>query len=546
MEKHSCFTVQGKPFYSIGIQAHNSNSSTREYLSYIWNAAKMLEANTAAVPVTWEMFEPEEGCFREEIVTEIIRQAREEHLKLIILWFGTWKNGTMEYTPVWVKRDWERFPRVELKGGRKVHNLTPHCRENLAADQTAFCHLMKVIKQFDEVENTVIAVQIENEAGFLSATRRDFSIWGQSDYKEQVPKLLLKYCRQHKVSRLADYWRKAGCKEKGNWSEVFGPAGAELLTAWAIASYIDRIAQAGRDVYNIFLYTNAWINQGRGIAGVDWPAGTSLPGNLDVYYAVCTHLDTIAPDIYLPEVTQYLRTLETYAKAQEGFPLYVPESARTWFNSGMMFEGIGTFGAIGYHVFGGESLLTDNQKELTEQGESMRHSFHMLRSLEAVLPEYLGTDRIHAIHRRGEEVSALITGLMGGWRAFVSFTGTLDGYYRMDFLHKDACEEEISGNTGEPSRGILLQESEEVFYIVGHKFRIFFLQEDEEDGSVDAMTASRATFPTNGEYLSVTEGHFTPDGTYIPEVWRTGDESRHGTYAQWDCNVVRIQLQRIK
>lgn len=546
MNRHSCFTVKGKPFYSIGIQAHNSNSSTMEYLAYVWNAANMLEANTAAVPVTWEMFEPEEGRFREDLVTEIIRQAREEELKLVILWFGTWKNGTMEYTPSWVKSDWERFPRVELKDGRKVHNLTPHCPDNRVADQKAFCRLLKVIKEYDEAENTVIAVQIENEAGYLSATRRDFSAWGQQAFEEPVPETLLEYCRQKKDCQLASYWKKAGKKEKGNWRQVFGTAGAELMSAWAIASYIDTLAQAGREIYDIFLYTNAWINQARGIAGVDWPAGTSLPGNLDVYYAVCTHLDTIAPDIYVPEVTRYLSILETYSRPQEGFPLYVPESARTLFNSGMMFEGIGTFGAIGYHVFGGESLLTDSQDGLTEQGESMRHSFHMLRSVEAVLPEYLGTDRLHGIHRRGEEMSSLITGLMGGWRAYVSFHGTLDGYYRMDFRHKEACETEISGNAGEPCRGLLLQESEDVFYIVGHKFRIFFLQEDDEDGSVDAMTASCATFPTNGEYLSVTEGHFTPEGIYMPDAWRTGDESRHGTYAQWDCDVIRVQLQRVK
>lgn len=545
MGKHKTFMVQGKPFYSVGIQAHNSNSSTQSYLKYIWNAATMLEANTAAVPIPWEKFEPEEGVFKDSFVKEIIRQARERELKLVLLWFGTWKNGTMEYTPGWVKKDWVRFPRVELKDGKRTHNLSPHCPYNLKADQKAFCHLMEVVREYDQEENTVIAVQIENEAGLLSATRRDFSSWGEEAFQSRVPKELLEYCEAHEDCEMAEVWKKQGKKKNGTWKEVFGNAGGEWVTAWAVASYIDQIAEAGRKIYDIFLYTNAWLSGGRGIAGVDWPSGTSLQWNLDIYYAVCKNLDTIAPDIYLPEVTQYRDALKRYSNADQGFPLYVPESARTWFNSGMMLEGVGEFGAIGYHVFGGESLLTDTQDALNEEGQSMMHSFHMLREAEAILPDYIGTDRLHAIHRRGAENFCLIRGLMGGWRAYVSFQGTLDSYYRMDFMHKEACQEEITGNPGEPCRGLLIQESENVFYVVGHKFRIFFLQEEADDGSVDAAKASPMIFSHNIEYLSVTEGHFEEDGTYEADAYRTGDEARHGTYAQWDSNVLRIELQKI-
>ena len=93
---------------------------------------------------------------------------------------------------------------------------------------------------------------------------------------------------------------------------------------------------------------------------------------------------------------------------------------------------------------------------------------------------------------------------------------------------------------------ILEHESRQVFYVVGHKFRIFFLREPEADGYVDAMTAASATCPTNAEYLSVTEGHFEADGTYTADVCRTGDEARHGAYAQWDSNVLRIELLEIE
>lgn len=546
MNNKKCFMVQGKPFYSLGIQAHNSSSSTPGYLKHAWKAAKMVEANTVAVPVPWEKFEPEEGAFRDEFITDIIQEAREQELKLTLLWFGTWKNGTMEYVPGWVKKNPDRFLRVELKDGKKTHNLSPHCPENLEADKRAYCHLMKTVRDFDKDENTVIGIQIENEPGLLSATRRDFSPWGEKAFSSEVPADLVEYCVKHPSCIMSQEWKKNGEKKSGTWSEVFGAMGGEWVTAWAVASYIDQIAQAGKQVYDIFMYTNAWLNEGRGIAGIDWPSGTPLLRNLDIYYAACTHLDTIAPDIYLQEVTKYLDVLNAYTDSADRYPLYVPEFSRSMFHSGMMFEGIGDYGAIGYHVFGGESLLTDQQDALTEEeGVSMMHSFHMLHNLLPVLPDYIGSERIHGIHRRGIEPSALIRGLAGGWRAFISFQGTMDRFYRMDFAHKEACMEETLGNQGEPCRGLLLQESENVFYVVGHKFRIFFLQEDLPDGSVDASTAASETFSTNAEYLSITEGHFDETGTYIPDLFRTGDENRHGIYAQWDTNVLRIELMKI-
>ncbi len=543
MKRKTCFTVKGKPFYSLGIQTHNSSSSTPGYLEYSWNAAKKIEANTVAVPVSWELFEPCEGKFQESFVMDIIQGARKNDLKLILLWFGTWKNGTMEYVPAWVKKDKDRFPRVQCKDGSITHNLSPHCQRNLEADKRAFCNFLRTVKAFDQEENTVIGIQIQNEAGLHSATRRDFSEFGEKAFHENVPEELLRYCDENPDCLPAKVRQKNGAKQTGNWTEVFGNAGGEWVTTWAVASYINELAKAGKEIYDSFFYTNAWLNEGRGLAGVDWPSGTPRQSNLDIYYAACTHLDNVAPDIYVQEVTCYLDILKAYSHPEKDYPLYVPESSRSMFNSGMMFEGIGDYASIGYHVFGGESLLTDDQKELNEEeGISMKHSFHMIRNVVPVLPHYTGTNRIHGIHRRGIEPSTLIRGLMGGWRAYVSYEGTLDQFYRMDFLHKKACMEETNGNGGEPCRGLLLQESENVFYIVGHKFRIFFLQEDNIDGSLDPATISEKNFSTNAEYLQITEGHFDENGTYIADVLRTGDETRHGVYTQWDNNVLRVEL----
>ena len=99
MERQAFFTAQGKPFYSIGIQSHNSSSYMPEQLRETFHAAQLLEVNTVAVPVPWERYEPEEGCFNDAFISRILSLAREYLLHLVLLWFGTWKNGTMEYTP---------------------------------------------------------------------------------------------------------------------------------------------------------------------------------------------------------------------------------------------------------------------------------------------------------------------------------------------------------------------------------------------------------------------------------------------------------------
>ena len=139
MQRKRFFTVKGEPFFSIGVQAHNSDNSTPGFLKYTCNAAKMLEANTVAVPVPWELYEKEEGSFDNELVKNLIDTCRENDLRLVILWFGTWKNGQMEYAPAWVKRDTARFARALLSDGKMTLNLSPFCPANFDADCRAFC-----------------------------------------------------------------------------------------------------------------------------------------------------------------------------------------------------------------------------------------------------------------------------------------------------------------------------------------------------------------------------------------------------------------------
>jgi hypothetical protein len=102
--------------------------------------------------------------------------------------------------------------------------------------------------------------------------------------------------------RVGTYWKKNGCRESGSWAEVFGYFGAELCYAWGVATYIDDIAFAGKQIYDIFMYVNVWTDRnaakGFSMAGLDYPAGGAVSKVLPAWYAAAPHLDAICPDIH--------------------------------------------------------------------------------------------------------------------------------------------------------------------------------------------------------------------------------------------------------
>ena len=161
--------------------------------------------------------------------------------------------------------------------------------------------MVRIVKEYDEQVGTVIAIQVENECGMMVASMRDFSEKGNEAFYGPVPEAVIEAARKD-TDRVGDFWKKQGQREAGNWSEVFGYFGAELCNAWAIASYIDEIAAAGKSIYDIFMYTNAWTDKntekGFSMAGLDYPAGGPVSKVLPVWYAACPHLDALSPDMY--------------------------------------------------------------------------------------------------------------------------------------------------------------------------------------------------------------------------------------------------------
>ncbi len=103
------FLVDGKPFIMLGGQVGNF-SAYPDLMERAWPTFAAMSANTVEYPVYWNVIEPVEGQFDFAAFDTILRGARAHNLRVILLWFGTWKNGAMDWTPNWVKSDPARFP----------------------------------------------------------------------------------------------------------------------------------------------------------------------------------------------------------------------------------------------------------------------------------------------------------------------------------------------------------------------------------------------------------------------------------------------------
>ena len=162
--------VDGKPFLILGGELGNSSASNREWLAPRWAKLKAMHLNTVLAPVSWELIEPAEGKFDFATVDWLIADARAHDMRLVLLWFGAWKNSMSTYVPSWVKRDAKRFPRALDAKGVPQEILSAFAPATRDADARAFAALMAHLRATDD-RHTVIMVQVENEIGFLPDAR---------------------------------------------------------------------------------------------------------------------------------------------------------------------------------------------------------------------------------------------------------------------------------------------------------------------------------------------------------------------------------------
>jgi beta-galactosidase GanA len=330
---HSALIVDGTPYLMLGAQMNNS-SAWSSTMPAVWSAMETLGVNTVEAPIYWEQLEPMEGKFDYSSVDMLLEQARAHKVRLVLLWFGTWKNGSHGYSPEWVKLDQKRFPLATDANGKQAFSLSPFGEQTLAEDKKAFVALMSYLKAVD-AQHTVILVQVENEPG-MWGNSRDHSAIAEKLFAQSVPAVVLDATGKHGTH--------------GNWKEVFGEDADGYFYSWAIAKYINEVAVAGKQVYPLPMYVNSALRDPleKGPVG-SFESGAPVYDALPIWHAIAPAVDLIAPDIYMPEYQKYMAVIRQYALPWN--PLLIPETGNSTEYARYFFAALGA-GAMGWAPFG--------------------------------------------------------------------------------------------------------------------------------------------------------------------------------------------------
>ncbi len=517
--------VDGKPFLILSGELTNNAATALEPMETIWPKLVASNLNAVLIGVSWAQFEPEEGKFNYSLVDGVIAKARENHLHIVFLWFGCWKNGTSSYPPYWVKKDYLRFPRIQIGEGKTVSvsgpvellsTLSDATRD---ADARAFTALMRHIKEVDGTQHTVVMMQVENEVGVLRDTR-DRSPVANRAFAGQVPAELMNYLQSHKDTLIPEFrevWAANGYKKSGTWEEVFGPgkpatleipiqttvsllgplehknswqhlhwASDEIFMAWNYARFLERVVQAGKAAYDIPMYVNAWLQQPNHAWPGTYPSGGPLPQVHDIWRAGAPDIDILAPDLYL----EYFDDLCARFK-RNGNPLFIPETSTNPANAIMA---VGKYDTIGFSPFG-----IDGNRPIPPDLATV---YGLLDQMSPMILAHRGTDSITAARlNQGDSPKEV---KLGNYTLTLTYTGR-SSHIAPQPKGQVAAPPQFSAaaTASEPpleAAAILIATGPDEYYFVGGGMRIDFTPNTQGPQNVGLGDVQQGNF-VNGEWV---------------------------------------------
>ena len=509
--------VNSQPMLIIGGELGNSSASSADYMAPHWPRLQQMHLNTVLAPVSWELIEPVQGRFDWGSVDSMLAAARARQLKLVLLWFGAWKNSMSTYVPAWVKRDQARFPRAALPNGQGLDILSAFATATRDADKQAFCALLAHLAKVDGRNETVVMLQVENEIGMLPVAR-DYGAAANEAFHEPVPDALLRALAQparFAGTEVGKSWDAHGKQTTGNWDTVFGEsdATAELFTAWYYARYVETLVQAGKAVYPIPMYVNAALNRPLKAPG-EYPSGGPLPHLLDVWKVAAPSLDLLAPDIYFANFTDLA---SRYQRTDN--PLFIPEANRADRSEvpANAFYAFGKLDAIGFGPFAIESVDTAQPNPLAE-------GYRVLQQLSPAILAAQGSGKMSAFRPRvledGTVIDTPVTESIGSYRFTVSFV--------------DTQTPKASQNTASHG-GIIIQVGPEDYLIAGQGIIVTFAP----GGAGSAVAGIDSAW----------EGSFNSQGTWVAGRLLNGDQThqgRHVRLAPGEFQIQRVRLYRYR
>ncbi|PTX91664.1 DUF5597 domain-containing protein [Opitutus sp. ER46] len=507
--------VDGHPFLIRGGEINNSSATNPAFLAPTWSRYEAMNLNTLLVPVYWDLIEPEEGRFDFATVDQVLAQAREHRMRLVLLWFGSWKNSMSCYAPAWVKKDVKRFPRAEDLRGDRQEILTPFSEENLKVDARAFAQLMQHLRQVDGTQHTVIMIQVENEIGMIP-TARDHCAAANAAFARAVPTELMDYLAanlEHLAAPVKAVWQGAGAKRAGTWTEVFGASAAaeEIFMAWHFARFTDAVAVAGKQAYTLPMFVNAALIRPGHQPG-QYPSAGPLPHLFDVWRAAAPSIDFLSPDIYMQGFMDWARRYR-----QAGNPLFIPEAMRSPEAAVNALYAYGAHDAMGFSPFGIDSVGQP-------AADTLKASFGLIAQLEPVILAYQGKGAMAGLLSEGPEQRQPQEVTFGSYVLNVTFERGTPPALADGFIVP------TGGPTGPipPSGGLVIAVGPDEFIFAGTSIIVTFATKE------PGMTAG---------ILSAEEGRYV-DGTWQNVLWLGGDQTHQGRHIRLEPG--RFSIQRVK
>jgi beta-galactosidase GanA len=499
--------VNDEPFLMLAGNLGNSTASTMESMEPVWSRMKDLHVNTILIPVYWELLEPIEGKFDYKLIDDLIFEARKHDLKLVPLWFGSWKNSMSSHAPAWVKLDQKRFPRAKSDDGISQEILTPFSENNLNADLKAYSNLMRHIKEIDAEYQTVILMQTENEIGMLPSAR-DHSAMANQKFGEEVPKELVDYLVENKKllnPEFYEIWRKNGFKTSGNWEEIFGKGlhTDEIFMAYYFALYTDKVCAVGKKEYNLPAYINAALNRPGKKPG-EYPSAGPLPHVLDVWMAGSPNIDFYSPDFYNPNFKHWN---DLYVR--QGNPLFVPEHQFDHTVAAKALFAFGHYEALGFSPFSIEQIPG---KPFSPKEEKLAEVYNLLNQIKPLLDMNRGKNRIEGVLLSKDDNKTTFT--LGDYEFSAGHT------------HNFGWEPNSNAEDWEQAAAIIIQTDDNEFYYAGFGISVSFKSVKNDNIIVGILKTDRGYFK---------------DGKW--QVYRhlNGDQTHQGRHIRSFVDDVSIQ-----
>jgi hypothetical protein len=416
------------------------------------------------------------------------------------------------YVPLWIKTDPQRFPRARQKDGKAEEILTAFNSTNRNADALAFAALMKHIKAFDEKEQTVVLVQVENEIGMIPDAR-DYCENAYDSFKAPVPDELVRYLTANKKSlhkQIYKLWEENGFKTLGNWEEIFGKSleTDEIFMAWNYAKYTNYVAEAGKTEYPLPMYVNAALIR-PGYKPGQYPSAGPLPHLIDIWKAAAPKIDFLSPDIYFKNFAEWCEKYDIPAgqSAQNSNPLFIPEVGNDQ-SAANAFYAFAKHNAMGYSPFSIESLLNPENNQISK-------AYDVLSQLTPLIITNQGKSTMQGILLDSVNQKSRI--IMGDYIFNVSHE------YSWKYAPRSEGDNPRFG-------GMIIMVSPDEFYVAGRGVIVEF-----ETNTNDNSFAG----------IGLMEGGNFVDGKWVPGLRMNGDQSHQGRHMDLPGNTYSIQKVKL-